>query len=1371
MNTLTPSRARTQQRTVSTDLHSNTNNYSSVRSKATTTSPLYTTVDNLLLPGVIGATVEGPKTPIRSPNAKRVLDFFPHANTNSAFKKNSMSFPSSPFAVPQSRRASGNYIDTEVALDRSSSLAFGKGTPKNNGLFPQTPQGKQYRKAFRPHDTPIAGSNRPQNNDSIDNPRNSGSNGRKSGGPTSYLYRLSPFGDDQVDDRASPVSSLVHNNNYDEDDDDDKENQPRSANFRSRQETGRTPTDQFERNENHQPYSRERHLFDKVKDEKEEDSRDNLERSAYEDDDEGLDIGKQEDEIYPHERLRGNYQDAVLDDQDDESFDEREIAELKREQEQLGFIKRWAHLLRKQRDEFGWGNSKQQGGYPSEGSDVDSDTSFTSARVRREPYQRKKTPIASRLSKVVAVPASASKSPSPEPRSPTPQLASPRSQPTPPRSQPTSPHSQATFHRSANKSLFNIPSLRQFDSGIGLDGSQECHDEAELLEELPEEEEVEEADDIRRTGAENVILQDVYRPLERRITPSPRLSSHASAFKEEEDERPYITERYGYHSDTSDYESDTEGRSRYKVNLGTKYPIESRYNWHYETAYSPLYQSTEASASARVYPWHVIGYAVEGYMDTLQHFYHSLTTTLEHYAWTIFTWVSFIVLWPWSQRHAVWKIGETWVRAGVASGLLRPGTLFGVALLGLAVWASHKFEYEGVSGVKDGRACNNETVLPSPGRGPLLKEIVLSTWDKISWPGTSNRDGRAHVSNPRRWSDWVPSVPSVDKWIPFRKTSRSSSSPSSTIQIPTEQIHSLEELESRIELIQKTLVDLGHADDRLDKELHSKLKGMSVWVSDVEHKLNIVSNKVDSLKEYVSDGRWIEQTVLELVRDEIPRHLVVTRDPQTGKLSIPSEFWNTARELFMTSEQVQQSIKDQVALLDQDSDDQQEDDSSSSGRWSWGSSRGKKKPGKAISWDDFLLENEKAMGSFVEGRMSKVSRSVFLALVRTEANLIWQSLEKNVVALLEKQGKLKGKAAPARGGYDSSNSDNSNLGRTLTDIEQDLISGLIDKALEKYSADALAKPDYALHSAGGRIIPRLTSPNYFHYVEPTLLGRLGARFFIRLPRREKPADKAIEPDMHAGECWAMDGQEGQLAIRLARKIVITEVTIEHADPSVVLDLGSAAREIEIWGLRGRSDAAPVTSQSSRPHVIPSSSTATDKQEQENTQGTKPGDVAPPSKAGSWWREGAPWPGSALLTTIEFNANMTTASSNDGDTSEKPKSRQTFSIPLSKQTVPSVGAVFRIKSNWGHPKMTCVYRVRVHGYEPADTPEQQYSLNENKKDEINEPLTEEDNDDGDLRAQYAALEPEFNAFDEAVDSTYGDSEGEFQLYARLDVRRA
>ncbi|ORZ18342.1 UNC-like C-terminal-domain-containing protein [Lobosporangium transversale] len=240
--------------------------------------------------------------------------------------------------------------------------------------------------------------------------------------------------------------------------------------------------------------------------------------------------------------------------------------------------------------------------------------------------------------------------------------------------------------------------------------------------------------------------------------------------------------------------------------------------------------------------------------------------------------------------------------------------------------------------------------------------------------------------------------------------------------------------------------------------------------------------------------------------------------------------------------------------------------------------------------------------------------------------------------LLEKQGKLHGKEAPRRriGFYGSSSTVSGNQdgrGNTgLTELEKELVSGLIDEALEKYSADAIAKPDYALFSAGGRIIPRLTSQDYHHTVAPTFWGNLGLKYFVKLPRREKPAQKAIEPDIHAGECWAMEGQQGQLGIRLARRIVVTEITIEHADPSVVLDMDSAPKEIEVWGLRGSEDAAP--------------------------------------------------------TATSHHASHT-----------KPKTRQTFSIPLSMQKWPFVGVVLRIKSNWGHPKYTCMYRVRVHGYEP------------------------------------------------------------------------
>ncbi|KAG0034948.1 hypothetical protein BGZ82_005461 [Podila clonocystis] len=602
--------------------------------------------------------------------------------------------------------------------------------------------------------------------------------------------------------------------------------------------------------------------------------------------------------------------------------------------------------------------------------------------------------------------------------------------------------------------------------------------------------------------------------------------------------------------------------------------------------------------------------------------------------------------------------------------------------------------------------------IPSPRVYPwhVLGRLIGITRPPLSQPRT-RQDTDADMEG-RTWWDRVPHVPSLHLWIPSRSARPSHSS--NKIYIPTDQITSLEELESRIGLIQQALEEMGQTDDKLGQDLQDKFEGILAKVTNVDRRVNAVDGRIaavdgrvvdmdgrvtavdgriiamdrrvndvdgrvtytdsrlsstdqrlekvsielNSLKEYVSSGQWIEQTILEHVRDEIPKYLVVSRDPHTGKLVIPAEFWDTARSLFATQEQLQTSIQDRDAKANK-----------------------------------FLEDNERAMEALVDGRMTKVTRTMFLNLVRTEANQIWQGLEKNVMALLERQGKLQGRTAPSRAVTDPA--------RQLTDVERELISELIDEALEKYSADALAKPDYALFSAGGRIIPRLTSPNYYHEVKLNLLGRLGFRFLVPLPRKEKPAEKAIEPSVHAGECWAMNGQEGQLAIRLARKIIVTEVTIEHADASVVLDMGSAAKEIEIWSLKGSEDAAPVSASPATSEVA--AEDAGDEKESTMESGSSETVEDKNKTVGSWWSSGIPWPGATLLDTIEFDADTSAAEGGDDATEvrRKPKSRQTFAIPLSKQTSPSVGVVLRIKSNWGHPLFTCVYRVRVHGYEPSD----------------------------------------------------------------------
>ncbi|KAK3809680.1 MAG: UNC-like C-terminal-domain-containing protein [Linnemannia gamsii] len=128
------------------------------------------------------------------------------------------------------------------------------------------------------------------------------------------------------------------------------------------------------------------------------------------------------------------------------------------------------------------------------------------------------------------------------------------------------------------------------------------------------------------------------------------------------------------------------------------------------------------------------------------------------------------------------------------------------------------------------------------------------------------------------------------------------------------------------------------------------------------------------------------------------------------------------------------------------------------------------------------------------------------------------------------------------------------------------------------------QPDYALYNSGGRIIHYLTTPDYHRYKPSTVLGR-----FFKLqnwippplaPGRERLANRAIQVGMQAGDCWPMQGSRGQIAIRLARRVVVTAVTIEHVDPRISLDLGSAPREVEIWRL-----AAPLATSTASPSAF------------------------------------------------------------------------------------------------------------------------------------------------------------------------------------------
>ncbi|ORX94979.1 hypothetical protein K493DRAFT_220191 [Basidiobolus meristosporus CBS 931.73] len=197
-----------------------------------------------------------------------------------------------------------------------------------------------------------------------------------------------------------------------------------------------------------------------------------------------------------------------------------------------------------------------------------------------------------------------------------------------------------------------------------------------------------------------------------------------------------------------------------------------------------------------------------------------------------------------------------------------------------------------------------------------------------------------------------------------------------------------------------------------------------------------------------------------------------------------------------------------------------------------------------------------------------------------------------------------------------------------------LIEDLIQGTLFKHTADTIAKPDFAMYSAGARVITKLTSPSYLPQTG-SFLGKLAQVFGINTRKNGNPPAIAMDPDTHLGRCWAFPGSQGQLTIQLSRTINATDFTIEHVDQQVAIDLRSAPKNIEVYGFIHE----------------PTDSVEDDLEEYNRF----------------------------LLGRFEF------------DPKEHPI--QTFSA-ISERQVKYVQ--LRVLSNHGHPDFTCIYRFRVHG---------------------------------------------------------------------------
>uniref|UniRef100_A0A8C5XVD3 Sad1 and UNC84 domain containing 5 n=2 Tax=Microcebus murinus TaxID=30608 RepID=A0A8C5XVD3_MICMU len=181
---------------------------------------------------------------------------------------------------------------------------------------------------------------------------------------------------------------------------------------------------------------------------------------------------------------------------------------------------------------------------------------------------------------------------------------------------------------------------------------------------------------------------------------------------------------------------------------------------------------------------------------------------------------------------------------------------------------------------------------------------------------------------------------------------------------------------------------------------------------------------------------------------------------------------------------------------------------------------------------------------------------------------------------------------------------------------------LAQKIMKMIQGDYIEKPDFALKSIGSSIDFEHTSATYNHDKARSYWN------WIRLWNYAQPPDVILEPNVTPGNCWAFEGDRGQVTIRLAQKVYLSNLTLQHIPKTISLSgsLDTAPKDFVIYGM----ESSP-------------------KEE-------------------------------VFLGAFQFQPENII---------------QMF--PLQNQPVRAFNSVkVKISSNWGNPRFTCLYRVRVHG---------------------------------------------------------------------------
>lgn len=437
------------------------------------------------------------------------------------------------------------------------------------------------------------------------------------------------------------------------------------------------------------------------------------------------------------------------------------------------------------------------------------------------------------------------------------------------------------------------------------------------------------------------------------------------------------------------------------------------------------------------------------------------------------------------------------------------------------------------------------------------------------------------------------------------------------------------------------------------EQLSSRVRTLAGEQRTDHEQLGTLANGVDQAsRDIAALGQQVqgaERLALDAIERRLPAKLAVRFD-ERGQLEIDPTFWKHLQAAFVDKKDGQRA---------------------------------------GPTWDGFLRENEAALRAWVGkdleqrvGADAIVSRRSFLDVLHREikslkvdfeqkSNENVQQIGRELLDKVAKQDQLRRDALPpAPPAHTGSITLKGTDGKNISAI----IASVVDSALLRYSKDVLARPDYAMYGPGGRIIPRLTSTTYS--ARPVgLKSNLVSFVTGQGATPGRPPVTALHPDNSPGSCWPFAGQQGQLGILLSRRVVPSDITLEHVSRDIAPDgdVSSAPKDFEVWAVvEGREHIERLADLRLQ-------------QEQARVVASAEGEELPDEGMTSL----PPTPNHMLLVAGQYDVAA-------------PDPVQTFPVQAAVRQlgIPVGVVVVRFLSNHGEQHYTCVYRVRVGGASEA-----------------------------------------------------------------------